>query len=241
MTNQLELLDWDSKFFGYKVGRIDAKRISAGRLEQLFNGARKARFKLIYLFVNPQNKRLNESVRELGGILVDEKVTFYRTIPQSFRNLKRDRNITSCFGKKPSPKLFLLSKSAGAYSRFRLDPRLRKREFEIIYREWLKNSLNGRLAKEVLVYGKEGKEVGFITLGIKNKRADIGLIAVDKKFSGKGMGRSLVESVFKKALFLGFEDIQVITQKANVGAFKFYEKLGFVVESVTNIYHLWLK
>ena len=53
MNNQLEILAWDSDFFGYPVGKIIASGIKADRLSELINQAKKESIRLVYLFADP--------------------------------------------------------------------------------------------------------------------------------------------------------------------------------------------
>jgi dTDP-4-amino-4,6-dideoxy-D-galactose acyltransferase len=80
---------------------------------------------------------------------------------------------------------------------------------------------------------------GFITVGRKNHRADIGLIAVNKEFRGRKIGLSLIEKASQYAFLEGFEEIQVITQGENIPAMKLYSKSGFTIEETTFVYHAW--
>ena len=59
-----------------------------------------------------------------------------------------------------------------------------------MYALWMINSLNRQIAREVLVFSDNNDLSGFVTLGEKNTRADIGIIAVDHISRGKGMGKN---------------------------------------------------
>ena len=75
---------------------------------------------------------------------------------------------------------------------------------------------------------------------MKDTRADIGLLAVDEEARGKSIGKLLMHAAFIKCRDLGYKEVQVVTQKANATACAFYEKLGFRIEKVENIYHFWI-
>ena len=86
----------------------------------------------------------------------------------------------------------------------------------------------------------ENQEAGLLTLGEKNGRADIGLLAVDAAVRGQRIGQQLVAAAHVQALAWGYTTLQVVTQGDNFPACRFYEKCGFTPESVEHIYHLWL-
>jgi dTDP-4-amino-4,6-dideoxy-D-galactose acyltransferase len=102
------------------------------------------------------------------------------------------------------------------------------------------NCVNRKIAMEVLVYDMNKTIAGVVTLGEKQLRADIGLIAVDDLYRGKGIGTSLMlsaESWF--ASHTNFDLIQVVTQGANIAARSLYERCGYSVEKIEYVYHFW--
>jgi dTDP-4-amino-4,6-dideoxy-D-galactose acyltransferase len=78
-----------------------------------------------------------------------------------------------------------------------------------------------------------------ITLGIKEKVANIGLLAVDETLHGKGIGMSLIEACVRYCKAENIITLDVPTQLDNAQACKFYEKCGFTEKSVQSIYHFW--
>ena len=110
-----------------------------------------------------------------------------------------------------------------------------------MYALWMINSLNRKIAKEVLVFSENNDLSGFVTLGEKNNRADIGIIAVDHISRGKGIGKILMTSAEKWFSDLGYESIQVVTQGDNYPACRLYESCGYEVDTVEFFYHIWRK
>jgi len=239
MENTITLLSWDSDFFGYKVGRIDVSILSKNELTNLLSDAKTKGFKLLYWPVNPKDNVLNQLAKENGGLLVDEKVTFVRSILPSDKQLEVSPSVLSCLNKTATERTLSLSLQSGIYSRYNTDPNFTHNEFNKLYTEWIEKSLSGKIAKEVLVFIEKREEVGLLTLGEKNNRADIGLLAVDKDFRGKSIGTSLMHAAFRKAVEWGYKEIQVTTQLQNSAACIFYEKMGFRKEHIVNIYHFW--
>jgi len=110
-----------------------------------------------------------------------------------------------------------------------------------LYRQWIINSVTKKIAKEVLVYIQDDEIAGYLTIGEKNSRADLGMASVDSKFRGKGIGFKLFTSAEKWAVDHGYTDIQIVTQGDNLPACKLYEKLGYQSESLEFFYHIWKK
>jgi dTDP-4-amino-4,6-dideoxy-D-galactose acyltransferase len=241
MDKRFKTLIWDTKNFGYRVASICCAQLSYFELEGILYELRQKDIKLAYWFVDSKLASCNKVARESGGFLADRKITYSREIPPTGYDDEVNKNIVSYLGKSLNDRLLKLSFEAGRYSRFRRDPRFEKSEFEIIYREWIRKSLSGKLAEEVFVYLRGDIEMGFVTVksdlsGI----AKIDLIAVDKNYRGYGIGNSLVGAAINWSSKKGCKKIVVITQKANKTACKFYEKLGFLKIKEESVYHFWL-
>lgn len=238
MINQLQRLPWDSNFFGYEISKIEAKGLEKDSLKHILSQAKKDRFKLIYCFVSPNDAISNTTITNAEGFLVDQKISY--VIQLADINYPQSPNIHSYLNKKTNEKLKSLALQSGIASRYKLDSHFKKNEFEKLFIAWLELSMEGKIAKDVFVYVEDEKEIGVITIGVKNERANIGLLAVDEDYRGRAIGKHLINSAFAKARQLSLSEVQVVTQKANIGACAFYEKIGFKAESVENVYHIWV-
>jgi dTDP-4-amino-4,6-dideoxy-D-galactose acyltransferase len=138
----------------------------------------------------------------------------------------------------PNKKLIDLAIESGIYSRFNVDPKIGRKKFEELYTRWIIKSVSKEIADDVLVYKIGGEIAGFVTVGQKNGRADIGIIAVDKSYRGKGIGKTLMKTA-ENFYFDKLKLIQVVTQGHNLPAIKLYEGCEFKIEKVEFLYHLW--
>ena len=236
---QYEFLDWDSKHFGYPVVKVVSSSQTEGAVKKILNDL-SSEVRLVYWFVDPDEEVSNIEVLENGGLLVDEKLTYVQTIPERYKTYSHSKQVRPYLHKTEDSQIIYLAQQAGACSRYKIDPNFMNNEYKILYTEWIKKSLSGDLAKEVFLYELDGVKAGLVTLGEKNKRGEIGLIAVDNEFRRSGIGKKLMCAAFAEAHKLGYSEMQVVTQKANVIANRFYERLGFSEESTINIYHFWL-
>lgn len=228
-------LAWDSHFFGKKIGRIDITDdyISlVEKLEKVFQ----QQYDLIYVFGNKSTDIPNEILRNFNGKLVDKKITYTAKI-EEFRT-KTTVEIKE-FDKQNGSHLYDLAYLSGTHSRFRLDESLDIEKFKGLYREWIDKSVSHQIAKRVFVYEDNGQIKGMITLGIKEKAANIGLIAVDETLQGKSVGMSLIDACVEYCKTETIATLDVATQLDNTQACRFYEKCGFTEKSVQNIYHFW--
>jgi dTDP-4-amino-4,6-dideoxy-D-galactose acyltransferase len=239
MHNNYKILDWDSQFFGYKIAAIQATNLNLDKLEKILIELRDQSVKLIYCFAGPGDEISNSSFKSVSGLLVDEKVTFFKRISEA------DTFTGSEFIKPynlhyASEKLKSIALQSGIYSRFNIDPSFKNKEFEKLYLEWIEKSVQKEIAEEVLVYYDNEDEKGLITLGLKENSGSIGLLAVDENMRGKSIGKKLVQSALLYFKEKKADIVEVVTQTKNKSACGFYKSVGFKVKSLVNIYHLWI-
>ena len=131
--------------------------------------------------------------------------------------------------------LIALSISAGHSSRFNLDQRIEESQFERLYKAWIQNSCQRRVADTTFVAKtRSGETIGFITAKTSTRTASIGLIAVAAKYRGLSIARSLIESIKNEALNHHCDSLEVATQLDNFAANRLYQRLGFKTKSITS-------
>jgi len=234
MNKNFEHLEWDTFFFGFKVGKIRADSISSTDLKISLNSLKEKRYTLVYLFLN---KEIEYKLSSYTLKLVDKKITYVKKISPKQLDIKDIKKYELDY---PNKNLIDLAIESGIYSRFNTDKNIKKEKFQELYKQWITNSVNKKIAKEVLTYN-EGEDIaGMITLGEKNNKGDIGIIAVNKNNRGKKIASKLINSAelyFEKQ---AYSEIQVVTQGDNKPACKLYEKNGFEIAKIQYVYHAWL-
>lgn len=239
-ANSLQPLAWDSDYLGFGVARLEADNLAPDVLARLIAEARAAGRRLLYLVATPQDAASNASAREAGAWLADRKVTFAMLVvpAEQAEVIGPAIQPTTIW----TPQLESLALQSGEYSRFRLETHFEPAVFIGLYQRWLRNSLSHEIAREVLVFdaGQTGSAQGLLTLGVKNGRADIGLLAVDTQARGQRIGQQLVAAARQRTATWGLAELQVVTQLDNEPACGFYRRCGFREWQVEHIYHLWL-
>jgi len=235
----IEYLDWDSNNFGIKVGNANTPVENLSQAQNLQKLAQSMGFQLIYYRFTAPHAIAEQIARQMKWFLADQKTTYIKT-SQPPTSQVSDKIIS--YAQHPlTPKLLSLAMQAAEYSRFKVDPKFTHKEYEILYKVWIERSLKQEIAQDVLVYLTDnGVEAGLVTLGEKNGRGDIGIIAVDGQFRGHGIGQQLVQAANNFFVAKGYQNLQVVTQKSNSTACHFYERCGYQVGTVENIYHIWL-
>ena len=237
MKHQVEILTWDSNFFNIKVGRIKNNSGSV-QFENVLSELKILGIELSY-YSTPSLLNNLESTSDFYEFnLVDKKTTFIKKIEK----ISTHNKFVSIYDLDyPEDKLINLAIQSGIYSRFNIDKKIDQIKFEELYKEWMINSVNKKLAKEVLTYKTKGVIEGFVTLGEKLGVADIGIIAVDEYSRGKGIGKILMSAAENWFANNHYNQIQVVTQGDNLPACKLYEATGYKIKKVEYFYHLWRK
>lgn len=225
-------LDWDTEFFGLSIAKVivfDRDNLTKV-LEEVEkyqdNGA-----DLLYLF--------SDKALQVNYPLVDVKVLYALPLTKSDKFVSIGKQVQQYDEDKVSKELKQLAFDAGAYSRFKLDAGFPNGKFEELYTAWIEGSINRKLADVVFVARTETGLAGMVTAKMKENEAHIGLIAVNEKARGKGLGSLLVEAVKQYAIKRHAEILYVPTQQENKLACAFYEKNGFEIASKEWIYHVW--
>lgn len=235
-TDNYQILEWDSKIFGYEVAKITRQDLSRSELQEVLDNLRLQQIKLAYWAQEEEST----IAKECSGKMVDKKVTYMRQLDEVY-SIEKNNNIKSWLHKPLEDRILSLALQSGKYSRFKVDKNFTRNEYYKLYSAWIKGSLEGSIAKEVLVYQFDlNNIVGLLTINFDREESVIGLLSVDAKYRHLGVGRQLMLEAFNLSKTNAAQEIFVSTQSRNKIACKFYEKMGFVSNKVIYIYHFWL-
>ncbi len=225
---KINRLDWDSDFFNIEIGEV----IFDG---ELFDADDVQGFDLLYV------KSTSDYNLTIDGFEQSYQETKFIFSTKNITNLMDDDDcITSIKDTKLTPdNLYELAYLSGVDSRFNKDYNFTTAQFKALYRTWIDNSIEANYAEDVLVYIKNGEVKGFVTYNIKEKVANIGLIAVDVNSQGSGIGKSLIHQAMNRLKGKSVSELCIPTQKENINACNFYKKLGFAISSLQVIKHFW--
>ena len=238
--DSIQLLDWDTQFFGFPIARVVNPRASAEELRQAVAELRRRRIPLAYWAADRPSVELQALADSLGGRLVDEKLTFLvklASLPEIA--LPATPRVESYQENMSLADLKQLAVESGIYSRFIVDPRFPKDKARAMFEEWMVRSVQKIVAEEVLVIRDGERVVGMATLAVKGDRGSIGLVAVHESARGKRYGEALVRAAQAWCASRGLAQCQVTTQAANLPARKLYEKCGFRLDQTEFYFHIW--
>jgi ribosomal protein S18 acetylase RimI-like enzyme len=232
-----QLLTWDTEFFGIKTGRIIPTSLQENPLASILTEMRQKGFQFVYWASEHQYAY---DFQQYSGMMVDKKITFetnLQNINLDSMPLPKTEPYNSSL---PFAQLEKLAIQSGVFSRFALDNRLPYEKFTALYKTWIRKSVSGEIADEVLVIRQNNHIAGMVTLSNKNGVGDIGLIAVDEKFRGRKFGQQLVWDAQRWFIQHSCHTAHVVTQGDNLPACRLYEKCGYQKIKTEFYYHFWL-
>ena len=232
-----QLLTWDTKFFDIQTGRIIPTSLQENHLASILTEMRQKGFKLVYWASDHQYAY---DFHPYSGILADKKTTFeinLQNINLDSMPLPETEPYSSSL---PFSQLEKLAVQSGLFSRFARDDSFPHEKFTALYKTWIRKSVSGEMANEVLVIKKNNRIAGMITLSNKNGFGDIGLISVDEEFRGRKFGQQLVYDAQRWFIQNGCHTAHVVTQGDNLPACHLYEKCGYQKIKIEFYYHFWL-
>ena len=229
----IRALQWDSDFFGLRIGRADLQTKADALELRAMHEELKRQFDLLYVF-DPNAIGFEAE----GARLVDEKILYSKPCEPR----KQYDDIVFFKQLKPTEDLYRLALVSGGYSRFKLDERLPQGSYERLYTRWIENACpkDGTNKQILTCLDTNSIAKGMITIDYQGELGHIGLVAVDTDCQHQGIGGKIMSTLDGYLFDLGVKKLEVPTQKANTDACRWYEKNGFTIQSVLPIFHWWL-
>lgn len=231
-------LEWDSNFFGIRIGRIEPRCLKSEVLDAAIEWAKTNRIDCLYFLSvadDPESVHLAERERFQ---LVDVRMTFEHAITNGEAKRATGDGTVRLAREDDLPALRTIAAVSHHDTRFYFDRHFDRAHCDQLYETWIEKSLHG-FANAVLVAELNQKPVGYVTLNSRDTESQIGLIAIAAGHQGTGLGRLLVEHSIEWARQAGAQVIKVVTQGRNVPAQRLYQRCGFVTASFELWYHRW--
>jgi dTDP-4-amino-4,6-dideoxy-D-galactose acyltransferase len=239
---EVRLLDWDSRFFGIPIGRVDfpPDRLNPGAIASALRAAENMKLACLYLqmpFVSPE---VTAFCARPDFLLVDIKTVLSKR-PASEAPPEEPGWSVVTPEEAHHPVLEDITEAVSQTSRFRFDPRFGMAGAARLYRTWLRNSLEGGFVSDFLVAAKDGRAEGFITLRTKDGAPHIDLLGVAGEARGRGVGGRLIRAAEARVKTRGGDRLNVVTQGHNIAALRTYQAAGFRIVSQNLFYHVWVE
>jgi dTDP-4-amino-4,6-dideoxy-D-galactose acyltransferase len=235
-------LDWDSQFFGLRIARVSKDALFNKDLKEILMWCKQHSIDCLYLLTTFEDKFTLRQIENNNFQIVDIRITFKKTIERndtsSIKNpffsirIAQDKDISL---------LRLIAKRAHRDSRFYFDSKFPDNLCDLLYEEWIEKSCKGYADKVFVAIIKE-KPVGYISCDLlTNHIGQIGLLGVDEKHQGKGIGSALINAAIRWFFEKGVRSVIVVTQGRNINAIQFYQAKGFIISQLQLWYHKWFE
>lgn len=237
MSEYYKDLNWDTQFFKFKVVEIMKDVLSNFDIEVVLSDLVKNQIKLGYYTSSfPLKKDLKNNFYDINFIMkripLEKKMLINPPLHENIELYSED-NVDE--------ELIKLAQLAGRQGRFGNDSNISNTLCDEIFKNWMINSVNKKMASHILVYKISNKIIGFATINIRDGKGYTPLFAVDRKFEGKGVSFALMRAVETILVEEGCPIAVGGTQELNQKALRVYERYGLIPQEPQYIYHLWKK
>lgn len=233
MTDSLTILEWDSNFFGMRVGSLLLS--SQCRLENELDCANDQGCKLVYIYSEKEikpNSAGNFKLVDVGG-----QIKFVKRLTGTLGHGEQNTKIVKYNYRRASSDIVELAYLSGHLSRFRIDPWLPSGIFEELYKTWLARTIDRAPRAQIYIYYSDDKAVGLITSEQTKDICTIGLLAVHPSYQGLGIATQLIKKVENLCAGNGTFNLAVKTQISNCKAQSLYIKNSFAEVHRSFLYH----
>jgi len=210
-------LPWDSEVFGARVGLLKPE----GSIPRSLSIVEANRGRFDVVFVKAQGRHEPKGVAALDY-----------TYEMEFSGPVDGGDASVVELHSPNPAHLSISSGAFPDSRFNRDPKISRKTGEF-YEKWLSGD-------GVIYVLNQLVDDAFVIVSVDPDGAGrISLVAVFEKSRGLSIGGNLVLGAMRRRRDLKLWRVRVNAR--NIGAIRFYERLGFRVKSVQTAFHVWME
>ena len=227
------ILPWDSEFFGFRIGRVKASRLTPDTLRSVLAWAAAEKLRCAYFSADAECAETLALAHEGGFQFVDLRVDLATPV-------RAADALPAHAGFRPAttadlPALEAISRVAHRDTRFFKDAQFPAARAADLYAEWIQRDF--RVHHVFTVPGN----TGYVTCQVDPATGTgrIGLIAVAESERGRGLGRSLVGGALRWLGESGCREVRVATQASNVTAQRLYQAHGFRTAEGSATFHRW--
>lgn len=237
----LEVKDWDSQFFGFKVAEYTQTHFNDVTLKSAIVSAKSQKVCLLVYSAPAHTQFFCEEV----AVLADRRHIFEFDLETSDLNTLASGpdTIEIYDSSKSNDRLEALAVIAGGHSRFFTDPNFPEPAAIALYKMWMRASLTKDMADVVFITRDKNGEIAGVGAGRINPDGTgvPTLMAVDKYMAGQGLGRSFVLSCMNWLKQKGVKTARITTQSKNRLACNCYKRMGWQLVDRQDVFHIWLK
>ena len=237
MPPPCRLLEWDSEFFGRRIGRVCAARIGPADVERIREWADAEGVECLYYLAPAADAESVRTAEEAGFRLTDIRMTRVRDLEGGFGALPEG---VEPFRREDIPALRAIARVGHRDSRFYFDGNFPRDRCDALYETWIEKNCAGG-ANAVLVVRHAASVAGYMAVKLaRDETGILDLMAVAPERRQGGVGHRLVQGSLAWLAGQGCRHFRVVTQGRNVGSARIFEDFGFRTSTVEHFYHFWL-
>lgn len=245
MKHLVEILEWDSNFFGFPVASVVQPSISKDDWTSIREFVAEKGVRLLY-FKCQLTDRDSVDVAQINAFsLVDVRLDYVLNLQKKWAWQRFSDESGPVLTKAKEVDLHQLSEMVTRTfenSRYYADKKFDPEKIDEFYVNWIERSIKGEFDDEVLVVKEEGVIQSLCSLKYEtNKNARIGLFAVNQELVGTGVGSRFLFSILTSLAEKGLSKVSVVTQGSNLAAQNTYAKCGFQVHDMSLYFHHWVR
>jgi dTDP-4-amino-4,6-dideoxy-D-galactose acyltransferase len=239
-TELCEFLEWDSQFFGRRIGRLKGNRLTPELVPEIIAWCRAERIECLYFLANADSIESTDLAARHGFKLMDIRVTFEQnlaagTLPEGPNELQIRHALLGDL-----PALRTMAGRLHEGSRFFADQHFPRDLSRELYRVWIEKSSSNPCG--TIFVAEQQQLVGYLACRVgEAQTGQIDLLGINHSSQAHGFGRALVRAALRWFESRSVHQVLVVTQGRNIRAQKLYQKCGFVTRSVQLWYHLWFE
>jgi len=233
-------LDWDSEFFGLRIGRVTENRLQPETIEQINQWADLQRIDCLYFLADIGDLKTIRLAEINEFRMVDIRVTLEKIIDKS-TTIPNQASIGSIRLVSPDDLNALKAIARVSYhdTRFYADTNFPVARADALYEIWIEKSCKG-YADAVFVLEIDQQSAGYISCHLLGEgKGNIGLVGVSQNSQGKSIGNLLIDSALNWFVGKNVTQVSVVTQGRNIKAQRLYQRCGFLTRSLQFWYHRW--
>lgn len=235
MSDRLELLPWDSEFFGISIGRVRLDGSTPEAIAALEDEARGAGIQCLYGELDPEAAQDTFMVQRLGYRFVEAATLF--SLRTSEPRIPEPDGIEVRAGSADD--LAPLSETVAqlaAWSRFAVDPRFGIEAAERLQARWIERAATSPDDERALLVAEDAEGiVAFIT---RASHPEPVVDTVGTSNRGSGAARYLIQEARDWAGDRSLYGGPIAAR--NVNALRYVSHCGYRVARVRYLYHRWL-
>jgi len=237
-----KLMEWDSDFFGFNIGYVSCRRLTENIESYIKQKSQELNIDMIQYNCNCHDQVSILTAEKNGYSFVDVRVTFELML-QRMNDINSDLDLI-IFRKgeeKDIERLRVIAGEIYTLSRYYFDQKFNHEKVREFYEGWLEKGIRGEYDDYCFILEADQQPVAFTTVKENDDgTADIGIVGVDKNYSGRSLGTILIQKVIKELRKKNLSVLRVVTQGRNYPAQRLYQKSGFITNQMELWYHKWL-